>query len=81
MTPANAAETQGNLREGDHSFLDRRRRFGGGVLRWTYAYWAERSDDVDAWLHYRVEQGNGVQTLFITGSCAEFHFPELLDRL
>ena len=77
----NAAEMQDKLRAGDHTFLDRLRRFGGGVLRGTDAYWSERSDDVDAWLHYHVEQGSGVPTLFVTGSCAEFHWPELLDRI
>ena len=46
--PANAAEMQDKLREAGRSFLDRLRRFGGGVLRGTDAYWSERSDDVDA---------------------------------
>ena len=47
--PANAAEMQDKLRAGDHSFLDRIRHFGGGVLRGTDAYWGDRSDDVDYW--------------------------------
>ena len=55
--PANAAEMQDKLRAGGRSFLGRIRRFGCGVPRVTDAYWAERSDDVDAWVHYRVEQG------------------------
>ena len=77
----NAAEMQGRLRAGGRSFLDRLRHFGGGAIRGTDAYWADGSDDVDAWLHYHVEQGNGVTTLFITGSCADFHWVELLDRI
>ena len=64
IPPANAAETQDKLRAGDHSFLDMLMRFGGGVLRETDAYWADRSDDVDAWVHYRVEKGGGPPTLF-----------------
>ena len=55
--PANAAEIQCKLRAGDHSFLDRLRRFGGGFLRGTDAYWAEALGDVDAWIRYQVEQG------------------------
>ena len=36
----------------------------------------------DACLRYHVEKGGGgVPTLLITGSCAEFHRPDLLDRL
>ena len=77
----NAAEMQDKLRAGGRSLLDRLRRFGVGVLSGTDAYWAERSDDVDAWPHYRVEQGGGDPTLFITGSCAEIHGPELHYRL
>ena len=57
------------------------RRFGGGVLRGTAAYWADRSDDVDAGLHYHVEHRNGVPTPSITGRCAEFHWPEHVGEL
>ena len=71
---------QDKLRAGAHSFLGRLRRVGGGVLRGTDAYVAERSEDVDAWLHYHVEQGRGCPTRFITGSFAEFRWTELLDR-
>ena len=48
-----AAEIQGKLRACDVSFIDSLRHFGGGVLRGTGAYWADRSGDVEAWLHYR----------------------------
>ena len=79
--PLNAAAIQDRIRSGGESFLDRLRHFGGGALRGTDAYWSGRSDDVDAWLQYHVDEGNGVPNLFITGSCAEFQWPELLDRL
>ena len=78
--PANAAEIQDKLRAGRHSISDRIRRIGGGVLRGTGAFWADRLDDVDAWPHYQVEQRCGAPTLRITGSRAEFRRPELLDR-
>ena len=71
---------QDNLRAGDRSFPDRLRRFGGGVPRCTDAYWAERADDVDAWPRYRVEKRRGSPTLFVAGSCAEFHWAEIIDR-
>ena len=77
----NAAEIQGRLRAGDHSFLGRLPRFGGGVLRGADAFWPDRSGDVDARLHYHVDQGNGVPTLVVTGRCAEFQWAELLDKL
>ena len=79
--PENDAEIQGKLRARDVPFIDRIRHFGGGVLRGEDAYWADRPDDVGAWLHYHVEHGGGAPTLFITGSCAEFHWPELLGKL
>ena len=79
--PMNAAERQDKLRAGDRSFLDRLRHFGGGVPRRADAYWADRSGDVDARSHYRVEKEGGGPTLFITWRCAEFHRPELLDRM
>ena len=79
--PVSASEMQDKLRACGHSFLERIRRFGGGVLRRADAFWAERSEGVDARLHYHVEQGNGAPTLYITGSCAELRCPELLERL
>ena len=79
--PANAAEIQDKLRAGGVFFIDRIRHFGGGVLREKDAHWADRSDDVGAWLRYHVENGAGVPTLFITGRCVEFHWPELLGEL
>ena len=51
------------------------------MLRGTDAYWAARPDDVAAWIHYRVEYRNGAPTLFITGRCAEFRWPEILEKL
>ena len=39
------------------------------------------TEDDDARLHCRVDQGNGAQMLYITGGCAEIHWPELLCRL
>ena len=63
------------------SFIDRLRRFGGGALRGADAYCADRSDDVGEWLHYRVDRRGGVPSLFITGSCADPHLPELRDKL
>ena len=77
----NAAEMQDKLRAGDRSFLDRLRHFGGGVLRGADAYGDDRSDDVDAWLHCRAEVENGSPTLFVTGSCAGFHWADLLGRI
>ena len=77
----NAAEIQDILRAGDHFLLDRIRRIGGGVLRGEDDYRGKMSDEFDARTHYRVEQRNGTPTRFVTGSCAEFHWPELLDRI
>jgi len=74
--PERAADVQDQIRAGDDSLLNRLRHFGG-----TDAYWAQRADDVDSWLNYHVDRGDGVPTLFVTGSCAEFHWPESLDLL
>ena len=79
--PAKAAAIQGELREGDVSFIDRGRHYGWGVLRESGAYWADRSHDVDACTRYQVERRNGVPTHPITGRCAEFRWNELLDQL
>ena len=53
----NASEIHDELRAGGKSALYRIRHFGGDFLRGTDAYWEYRPDDVDAWLHYHVEQG------------------------
>ena len=79
--PANADETQDKIRAGGQSFLERARQIGRCVLRRADAFRAERPGDVDAWLHYQVEHGNGAPALFTTGSCDESHCPDLLGRL
>ena len=61
--PAKASEIQDKLRAWDVSFIDSARHFDGGVLRGTDAYWGDRSDDVDAWLHYQDEHKNGAPTI------------------
>ena len=54
---ANAAEMKDKLRKCDRPFMERAIHFGGGVIRWADAFWAERPGDVKAWLHYRTAKG------------------------
>lgn len=79
--PENAAGVKAKLRLADRSFLGRMRRFRGVAPCGADAYWPDRSDAVDAWIHYRLEQGTGAPSLFITGRCADAQWPELLGEL
>ena len=72
---------QGRIRAVGRSCLYSVRNFDGWAIRGTDACWPERPDDVGALLRFRVDQGSGGPALFITGRCAEFHWPERLSRL
>ena len=49
----------------------------GASLRGSNQYWGQRSKELRALIQYQINQGNGLPSLFTTGSCAEFYFKPL----
>ena len=46
-------------------------------LRGTPQYWAQRSKELRSLVQYQINEGKGLPSFFVTGSCAEFYFKPL----
>lgn len=81
--PVSVGDLQERVRAGadPSALLEKLVWLGGTKLRGTDAYWSSQKTEVEAWVDYHVQQGNGVPTLFVTGSCAEFQWRPLLDLI
>ena len=50
-------------------------------MRGSSAYWYKQRQELYAWVNHHVEAGNGAPTLFITLSCAEFSWKDIIERI
>ena len=80
----NLSELQEQIRSGDTSFLGKIQHFATRI-KGSDGYWRAKKDEVESWILYHIDHGNGPPTLFITLSCAEYWWPDLkrvmYDRL
>ena len=65
------------IHSGDQTFIKKLQYFAGSTTRGSDAFWRKMKDEVDDWITYHIEQGNGPPTLFLTFSCAEYWWPDL----
>ena len=81
---SNCPDTLEDLKEeiakGNTSFVNSltyyNRRIKGGT-----AYWTQKRSEVYSWMHHHVERGHGAPTFFITLSCAEYYWPDIIKLL
>ena len=45
------------------------------------AYWRMKKNELHTWIQHHVEHGNGPQLFFITLSCAEYYWPDIIRLL
>ena len=74
--PKTVADLQESIQDGDLSWIDRIAYFGKRVTG-SAPYWRQRRAEVYSWINYHVYTGNGPPSLFITLSCAEYHWPDI----
>ena len=76
----NVCETVEKLKEkvskGDLSWIDMLRNFSKNI-RGSDNYWRSKRYELESWINYHVENGNGAPTMFITLSCAENWWKDL----
>ncbi|MGH3055980.1 MAG: hypothetical protein ACRDL7_13480, partial [Gaiellaceae bacterium] len=51
------------------------------TIRGTSSYWRSVKDKMHAWINFHITRGNGPPTIFMTLSCAEFFWPDLMKIL
>ena len=73
-------ELQEAVANGDTSFLDRIQYFGSKVVGST-SYWNSKRSELRSWINHHVEAGNGTPSFFITLSCAEYFWPDVMRLL
>lgn len=70
------SDLQDRMRSED-SNLAKQIIYFGGTLRGTEQYWGRKRKELRSLVHYMINEGAGLPSFFITGSCAENHFVPL----
>ena len=70
-------ELKESIREGDTSFLNRVSYWNQHVYG-SSAFWQKKRQEIYSWMNHHVEVGNGPPMLFITLSCAEHYWPDII---
>ena len=78
--PETLDELKQKIKNGDTSYIDRLQYFSQ-KQRGSDAYWRSQRAQVYSWIHHHIENGNGPPTLFLTLSCAEYYWPDIIRLL
>ena len=78
--PRTLPELKENLRSGDSSFVNKI-MFYSKRSRGTDAYWRHKRAELYNWIHYHIAAGNGAPNIFLTLSCAEYFWPDMIRLL
>lgn len=78
--PKTIDELRDQLRSGDDSFVNKI-IFYNKRTRGTDSYWRHKRSEVYNWIHYHSAAGHGSPHLFITLSCAEYFWADMIRLL
>lgn len=78
--PKTLQELQNQLKNGDDGFISKMTYYSHKVFG-SDAYWRFKKSELYTWIHHHIEHGNGAPSLFITLSCAEYFWPDLMRLL
>lgn len=75
--PQTLDELKEKVRDGDTTFMDKISYYAFRV-KGSSAYWRHKKAELYTWINYHVSQGNGLPNFFITLSCAEYFWPDII---
>ena len=78
--PKTLRELQQEIRDGNTSFISKVQFFARNI-RGSDAYWRDQRAQLYTWINYHIEAGNGPPSLFMTLSCAEYFWPDMIRLL
>ena len=78
--PDTLEELQESIQRGESKFVNSLTYYNKRI-KGSSAYWFQKRSEVYTWINYHVEQGNGAPMFFITLSCAEYAWPDLIQLL
>ena len=73
-------ELQQQIRNGNMSFINSLTYYNKRV-KGSNLYWRAKRSELYTWINHHVEKGNGVPMFFITLSCAEYHWHDIIRLL
>ena len=74
---ADIESIQEEIAKGNSSFINQITYFSK-IVRGSDSYWRYKRDELHTWINHHVEQGNGMPTFFMTKSCADYFWPDII---
>ena len=78
--PSTLQEIKENIIKGDTSIVNSINYYNQRV-KGSSSYWQKKRQEVYSWINYHIEQGHGAPSYFITLSCAEYFWPDVLKLI
>lgn len=78
--PRSIEQLQQDLRDGNFSFVNKI-MFYSKRTRGTDAYWRYKRAEMYNWIHYHIAARHGAPNIFLTLSCAEYFWPDMIRLL
>ena len=78
--PQTLDELKESIEAGDTKYIDQLTYFSHHV-RGSNSYWRAKRSELYSWINYHIDQGHGGPTIFMTLSCAEYFWPDIIRLL
>ena len=78
--PKNLEELKETIRKGDLRFVNRLTYYNKRVKGST-SYWYQKRNEVYTWINHHIEKGHGPPLFFITLTCAEYYWHDVIRLL
>ena len=75
--PDTLEELQEDIKKGNTSFVNRLTYYSK-CIKGSSPFWFQKRSEVYSWINHHVEVGNGAPMFFITLSCAEYQWPDII---
>jgi hypothetical protein len=79
-SPESVEELQERISGGDTSFINHLTYYSQKV-RGGSGFWRSKRAELYSWINYHVKHGHGMPNFFITLSCAEYFWPDIIRLL
>lgn len=78
--PETLQDLKESIAEGDTSFVNRLTYFSRSI-KGSSPYWFAKRQELYTWINHHVEEGNGAPNYFITLSCCEHYWADIIQLL
>ena len=75
--PTTLDDLKKSIADGNSKFVNRLIYYSKRI-KGSNSYWFQKKHELYTWINHHVEAGNGAPTFFITLSCAEYQWPDVI---